>query len=92
MDRLVYRMTVWYHIAMNSKFLFTAFSLTVASQVAIGEVKLNGPLGERLETMIENHVVARDVDYITAPFFTKTERQWRWQNSGASGCTLPFRI
>ena len=72
-------MTVWYHIAMNSKFLFTVFSLTVASQVAIGEVKLNGPLGERLDTMIENHVVARDVDYITAPFFTKTERQRRWQ-------------
>ena len=64
---------------MNSKFLFTALSLTVVSQVAIGEVKLNGPLGERLDTMIENHVVARDVDYITAPFFTKTERQRRWQ-------------
>ena len=64
---------------MKSKFLFTVFSLTAASQAAIGEVKLNGPLGERLDTMIENHVVARDVDYITAPFFTKTERQRRWQ-------------
>lgn len=45
----------------------------------IGDVKLKGPLGERLEAMIANHVVARDVDYITAPFFEKTERQWRWQ-------------
>jgi DUF1680 family protein len=45
----------------------------------IGDVKLKGYLGERLDAMIKNHVISRDVDYITAPFFEKTERQWRWQ-------------
>ena len=43
------------------------------------EVKLKGYLGERLDAMIERHVVATDVDYITAPFREKTERRKWWQ-------------
>ena len=39
----------------------------------IGDVRLKGYLGERLDAMIERHVAARDVDYITAPFLEKTE-------------------
>ncbi|MBQ9430877.1 MAG: glycoside hydrolase family 127 protein [Kiritimatiellae bacterium] len=46
---------------------------------AYGEVKLKGPMGERLETMIKNHVIATDTEYITAPFLEKTERHGWWQ-------------
>ena len=45
----------------------------------IGDVRLKGRLGERLDTMIERHVAARDVDYITAPFMEKTETKGWWQ-------------
>lgn len=84
-DRVIKR---WYNLLklikddifyMKSKFVFIGFSLLITSNIAFGDVKLNGPLGEKLDLMIENHVVARDVDYITAPFLTKTERQRRWQ-------------
>ena len=42
-------------------------------------VRLRGPLGDRLERMIRNHVIATDTEYITAPFLEKTERTNRWQ-------------
>ncbi|NLC81954.1 MAG: hypothetical protein GX748_12300, partial [Lentisphaerae bacterium] len=45
----------------------------------IGDVRLKGPLGERLDAMIERHVIGTDVDYITAPFQEKTETKGRWQ-------------
>ena len=45
----------------------------------IGDVRLKGRLGERLDAMIERHVAARDVDYITAPFLEKTETKGWWQ-------------
>ena len=45
----------------------------------IGDVRLKGRLGERLDAMIERHVAAQDVDYITAPFLEKTERRDWWQ-------------
>ena len=45
----------------------------------IGNVRLKGYLGERLEAMIANHVAAQDVDYITAPFMEKTETKGCWQ-------------
>ena len=45
----------------------------------IGDVRLKGRLGERLDAMIERHVAARDVDYITAPFMEKTETKGWWQ-------------
>ena len=46
----------------------------------IGDVKLKGPLGERLDRMIQGHVAGTDVDYITAPFMEKTETKLWWQS------------
>jgi len=45
----------------------------------VGQVLLDGPLGARLDSMIDNHVAATDVDYITAPFLAKTETNGWWQ-------------
>ena len=45
----------------------------------IGNVRLKGYLGERLDAMVANHVAAQDVDYITAPFIEKTETKGWWQ-------------
>ena len=45
----------------------------------VGDVRLKGRLGERLDAMVERHVAARDVDYITAPFLEKTETKGWWQ-------------
>ena len=44
-----------------------------------GNVRLKGYLGDRLEKMLQNHVMATDVDYITAPFLEKSERHGWWQ-------------
>ena len=33
-----------------------------------GDVRLQGPIGDKLEKMIRNHVVATDTEYIPAPF------------------------
>ena len=45
----------------------------------IGNVRLKGGLGKRLDAVIANHVAAQDVDYITAPFLEKTETKGWWQ-------------
>ena len=45
----------------------------------IGSVRLKGYLGERLDALIERHVIGTDVDYITAPFLEKTETKGWWQ-------------
>ena len=45
----------------------------------MGDVRLNGYLGQRLNTMLERHVIGMDVDYITAPFLEKTETKNWWQ-------------
>ena len=45
----------------------------------VGDVRLKGHLGERLDRMIERHVAGTDVDYITACFQEKTERKGWWQ-------------
>ena len=61
------------------------FAVTVAiaafgdSLGNIGDLRLKGYLGERLDAMVERHVAAQDVDYITAPFMGKTERNYWWQ-------------
>ncbi len=53
---------------------------TAGATVAdIGDIKLKGYLGERLDRMIERHVGGTDIDYITAPFLEKTERKGWWQ-------------
>ena len=49
------------------------------SSALIGGVRLKGYLGERLDRMIERHVIGTDVDYITAPFLEKTETKRWWQ-------------
>ena len=45
----------------------------------VGNVRLKGPLGARLDAIVANHVAAQDVDYITAPFMEKTETRGWWQ-------------
>ena len=50
------------------------------SSAEIGNVRLKGTLGDRLDMMIERHVIGTDVDYITAPFLEKTERRGWWQS------------
>ena len=57
-------------------------SIVVAHSLfaAIGDVRLKGPLGARLDAMIERHIIGTDVDYITAPFIEKTERRFWWQS------------
>ena len=43
-------------------------------------VRLRGPVGDRLDSMILHHVAATDVDYITTPFASCSERTWKWQS------------
>ena len=45
----------------------------------IGETRLKGSLGEKLDRMIERHVLGTDPNYITAPFMEKTETKGWWQ-------------
>ena len=54
-------------------------AVDVSVSAGAGNVRLKGALGERLDRMIERHVLATDVDYITAPFLEKTERGEKWQ-------------
>ena len=78
-----------YHVYMCMKRLYVAVPAAFAAAVVsaancdslgnIGYVRLKGYLGERLDAMVERHVAARDVDYITAPFMEKTERTGKWQ-------------
>ena len=77
------------HTMCTKKFYMAVFAVFVAALVAsaadsdslgnIGDVRLKGYLGERLDAMIERHVIGTDVDYITAPFLEKTERKGWWQ-------------
>ena len=55
---------------------FAAFGDSLGN---VGDVRLKGRLGERLDAMIERHVADRDADYITAPFMEKTETKGWWQ-------------
>ena len=63
----------------------TALALATASVAFcdsidnIGNVRLKGPLGERLDQMIAHHVAGTDPDYITALFMEKTETKGWWQ-------------
>ena len=45
----------------------------------LGNVRLRGPLGERLDRMIRHRVVDVDIDYLVGPFMEKTERHGWWQ-------------
>ena len=56
-----------------------AFAASGDSLDNIGQVRLKGPLGERLDRMVRAHVAGTDPDYITAPFMEKTETKGWWQ-------------
>ena len=64
---------------METLSAFVLATITVASSADAGNVRLKGYLGERLDAMVERHVAACDVDYITAPFMEKTETKGWWQ-------------
>ena len=51
----------------------------VSAVAGIGSVRLRGPLGRRLQTMIERHVMGTDIDAVTAPFMEKIEISRGWQ-------------
>ena len=66
--------------------LFLGAILCAASVLAaedssdnVGDVRLKGCLGTRLDAMVERHVVGTDVDYITAAYQEKTETKGWWQ-------------
>ena len=64
---------------METLSAFVLATITVASSADAGNVRRKGYLGERLDAMVERHVAACDVDYITAPFMEKTETKGWWQ-------------
>ncbi len=45
----------------------------------MGDVRLKGPLGERLDRMIENHVIATDLTYLTDVFKNKASLVGLWR-------------
>ena len=57
----------------------SAMAATPASSAGLGNVRLKGYLGGRLDAMIERHVAGTDADYITAAFMEKTETKGWWQ-------------
>ena len=59
---------------------FAAAMTSIIVSADVGDVRLKGWLGDRLDAMIERHIAAMDVDYITAPFLEKTERGFAWQS------------
>ena len=46
---------------------------------AYGDVRLKGPVGERLDRMIERNVARTDTRYLTEPFQEKIEKGGKWQ-------------
>ena len=65
---------------MKRSTLFWTFGIVAGTAFGeIGDVRLHGPLGERLDRMIERHVGGTDIDYITSCFQGKTERKGWWQ-------------
>ena len=57
----------------------SALAAGKGSSAGMGNVRLKGYLGERLEALIARNVAGKDVDYITAPFLEKTECHEWWQ-------------
>ena len=61
--------------------------VTVCTAVSAGaensckgvNITLKGFVGEALDRMIENHLAATDIDYITAPFESHNERNGLWR-------------
>ena len=67
--------------AMSIFIVGAAFSAAASGLVLAecGDVRLKGPVGDRLDRMVCNHVIATDTDYITEPFLEKAERRGWWQ-------------
>ncbi|MBR6586449.1 MAG: glycoside hydrolase family 127 protein [Kiritimatiellae bacterium] len=57
----------------------SAMAAALDSSAGLGNVRLKGYLGGRLDAMIERHVAGTDADYITAAFMEKTETKGWWQ-------------
>ena len=61
--------------------IFTVMGLQagVRKEAHIGNVRPTGPVGERLERMINNHLYRTDAVALAAPFQEKCERTGLWQ-------------
>lgn len=59
------------------RILAACFVLPAAADM--GDIRLKGPLGARLDAMIARHVGGVDIAYVTEPFREKTERRGWWQ-------------
>lgn len=57
----------------------TFLILAAAVATSLPDIKLKGYLGDRLDAMIQGHVIGTDVDYITAAYQEKTENKGWWQ-------------
>ena len=68
-----------YHSCLAAAAVSLACTAAAETSADAGNVRLKGPLGARLDAMIERQVTGFDIDYITAPFAEKTERRSRWQ-------------
>ena len=68
-----------YHSCLAAAAVSLACTAAAETSADAGNVRLKGPLGARLDAMIERQVTGFDIDYITAPFADKTERRSRWQ-------------
>ena len=55
------------------------FAGTASREREWADVKLRGWLADRLDLMLQNHVLKTDVGYLTAPFSLKEERSEFWQ-------------
>lgn len=43
------------------------------------DFKAAGPIGRRIDAVVERQLASADIEYITAPFASHNERSWRWQ-------------
>ena len=64
---------------LSASAVLLALTGSGARERGYADARLRGWLGERLERLIENHVAKTDVDYLTAPFAVKDEREENWQ-------------
>ncbi len=54
-------------------------AFAVGDSCAGVSIRPRGPVGRRLELLVENHLAATDIDYITAPFHAHNERNRLWR-------------
>jgi len=71
-------MNCWHRLICCCSWLLPA-ACAADSLGNVGDVRLKGYAGERLDAMIERNVAGSDIDYITAPFLHKAETRLGWQ-------------